>query len=67
METKGFFQFEIIINVLVSSFWIIRNIFTLTVWESTLDVRICLYRRQILTTKVDPHTVSVNMLQSMTQ
>ena len=50
METKGFFQFEIIINVLGSSFrfiWIpmlwvcdIINMFTLTVRGVTLDVRI---------------------------
>ena len=49
MKTKGFFEFEIIINVLVNSFWFIwipvlwvcgRYIFffTLTVRGSTLDV-----------------------------
>ena len=48
METKGFFQFEIIINVLVSDSFeylrhgstAIRNIFILTVRGSTLVVRI---------------------------
>ena len=46
METKGFFQFEIIINVLVSSFrcmlWVYGryNDFTLSVRRMTLDVRI---------------------------
>ena len=50
LETKGFFQVEIIINILVGfsdSFeylydgsMVSRNIFTLTVWGSTLDVRI---------------------------
>ena len=46
---KGLFQFEIIRNILVSSFWFIWipmswvaviNVFTLTVRGSTLDVRI---------------------------
>ena len=47
METKGFFQFDIIINVLVIFFWIfyygsttIIYTFTLTVRGSTLVVRI---------------------------
>ena len=64
METKGFFQFESIINVLVSSFcfiWIPMlgvyghyKYFTLSVRGSTLDVRI--WRgRQILTSKFNPH------------
>ena len=49
-DQKFFFQFEIIINVLVSSFWFIWismlwvyghiNIFTLAVWGSILVVRI---------------------------
>ena len=48
----------------------IENIFTLTVWGSTLDVRMILmtkvdpqsdiYRRQILMTKVDPRILRVN-------
>ena len=55
METKRFFQFEIIINVPVSFEFLcygspaIINIFTLTVWGSNL-------------TKVDPHAVRVNLL-----
>ena len=46
METKGFYQFEIIINVIVRSsrlIWIPKlclNIFTLSVQGSTLDFRI---------------------------
>ena len=51
MDTKGFFLFEIITNIFVSSFRFIRismglaatairNRFTLTVRGSTLDVRI---------------------------
>ena len=31
----------------------IINIFSLTVWGSTLDVSICVYIRQIMTSKVD--------------
>ena len=41
---------------------VIRNIFTLTVRGSTLVVRI--YRRQNLSTNVDPRTVKVNELQT---
>ena len=70
-----FFQFEVIITVLVSSFrfiWIprylsygstsITNIFImLQCGGSTLGVRIWrLYRRPILTRKVDPRAVRVN-------
>ena len=50
METKGFFQFEIIITVLASFFalfkylydvpTVIGNMFTLTVRGSILDVRV---------------------------
>ena len=71
MEIKGFFQREIIINGLVSSSELfeymylcygsatIKNMFTLTARGSTLDV----YRRQILTTTVDPCAVKVNVCQ----
>ena len=70
METKGFFQFEIIITVLVTfsdSFEYlcygstnIINMFTLTVQRSTL-----VYRRQILTSKVDPRAVRVEYMVTM--
>ena len=67
METKGFFKFEIIINVLASSFRFfkylcygctaIRNMLILTVWRSALsDV----YIRHILTYKDDLRTERVN-------
>ena len=63
---KGFVEFEIIINVLVSSFpciliyicygsTTIINISTLTVRGSTLDN---VYRRQILTSEVNPSLYS---------
>ena len=69
---KGFFQFKITINILVSSFrfiWIpmlwvyghylimIKNICTLTVRGSNLESESDVYRRQILTTKVAPRAV----------
>ena len=64
-----FFQFEIISNVLVSFFqfisipmlWVYdrHNYFTTTVRGSTLDVRIGVYGRQIMTSKVDPRTARV--------
>ena len=62
---KGLFQFEMFTNVLASFFWSIwiprlcdgstttRNIFTLTVQGSILRAESDVYRRQILTTKVD--------------
>ena len=63
MEIKGFFQFEIIIDVLVSSFRFIRipllwvydqyKYFTLTVRGSTLESESDVYRCHILTSKVD--------------
>ena len=41
----------------------IENICILTLWGSTLDVRILrLYRRQILTIKADPRAVRVEMI-----
>ena len=61
-RSKGFFQFEIMTNVLVSSFWFIW-IPMLSVYDhykyfyyysAGMD-----YRRQILTTKVYPHAVRV--------
>ena len=71
-ETKGFFQFEIIINVLFSSpdsfeylcygFTAIRNIFTFTVQGSILVVRI----RRLQTSKVDPRAVRVKVLITST-
>ena len=88
METKGFFQFKININVLVSFFdsfeylcygsKTIINIFTLTVWGSTLDLtpyfysveidfRPDVYRRQILTSKVDPRVVRVGHVSIQTK
>ena len=42
----------------------IINMFTLTVRGSTLVVRIDICRRQILTTKVDPHAVRVDFSYS---
>ena len=38
----------------------IRNMFSLTVRGSTLDVRIWVYRRQILTTEVDSRAVLIS-------
>ena len=38
---------------------VIRNIFILTVRGLTLVVTICVYRRQILTTKVYPRAVRI--------
>ena len=70
METKGFFQFEIIINVLVSSFrfiWIpmlwvyghykyFNSLYVfIRLYTSETDV----YRRQILTYKDGPRTEGV--------
>ena len=37
------------------------NLFTLTAWGSTLDVRFDIYRHQIQTSKVDPCTVRVKL------
>ena len=66
METKGFFQFEIIINVLVTSFrfiwipilWIYGQYkYFLSMRGPSLYVKIQrLYRRQILTYKDGPRT-----------
>ena len=67
LETKGFFQVEIIINVSVSSFrfiwnfWIPLELFLQCrdrLWTSESDV----YRRQILTTKVYPRAVRVKYI-----
>ena len=64
METKGFIQFEIIINVLVSSFWFIR-IPMLWVYDdykyyNSYSAEID-FRRQILTSKVYPRAVRVKL------
>ena len=66
METKGFFQFEIIINVLVNSFqfiwkpmlWIYDHYKYFYSYSAGIDFR-RQDRRQILTTNVDPYTVRV--------
>ena len=49
METKGFFQFEIIMHVSVYSFRFI--------WIPTLAA----YRRQILTSNVDPRAIRAEL------
>ena len=64
MEAKCFFQFEIIINVLVSSFrliWIpilwvydLKNVLIVSMSKSPLDDRIRLLWRQILTSLDGP-------------
>ena len=66
-RTKGFLQFKITINVLFSTFCLIKflcygstaiiHILSLSVWWSTLDVRFWhLHIRQNLLSKIDPHT-----------
>ena len=70
METKGFFRFETIINVLVRSFWFIWLPMVLVYghfkYVSSYRARIDFRRqnltsgRQILTPKVNPRTVRVN-------
>ena len=68
LEAKGFFQFEIIINVLALSdkfeylcygSTAIRNISNLTCLQ-------CGERRQILTSKVDPRAIRVNPFSAET-
>ena len=62
METKGFFQFEIIISVLVSSFWFICLpmlwVYNHYKYFHSYSVGID-YPRQLLTTNVGPGTVRV--------
>ena len=69
---KGFFRFEIIINILVDSFrfiwipvlWVYRHYkyFTLSVRGSTLDVRIWRLQSQILKSKDGPRAERVKVL-----
>ena len=64
MENKRFFQFEIIINVLASSFcfiwipilWVYGHYKYFYYDSAGID-----FRRQNLTSKVDPRTVRVNV------
>ena len=71
MESKGFFQFEIITNVLVSSFRFFEyicygsmNIVIISVCVDRLQTsEFDVFRRQILTSKHGPTSESVNFIQ----
>ena len=56
METKGFFQFESIFNDLLISFILIPVLWV----DGYYDCLFVYYRRQILTSKVDPRAERIN-------
>ena len=69
MESKGLFQFDIITNVLVSSFeylcyesTVIRNSLILSALEPSLYVRIWRQQSQILTYKDGSRAEGVNQV-----
>ena len=78
MDTKGFFQFEIIVNVSVSSFrfiWIpilwVYDHYNIYIYSCSAGIDFSrqesdVHRRQILTSKVDPRAVRVKRMTMLT-